>query len=59
MEEALNGVFEGEAYGFSKAVLNAYSRWLAKEHPSLVVNSCTPGFIATDLTKVSVCCYLA
>ena len=52
MKEALNGPFEGEAYGFSKACVNAYSQWLAKQYPALVVNSCTPGFIATDLTKV-------
>eukprot|EP00802_Teleaulax_amphioxeia_P019940 Tamp_20195.p1 GENE.Tamp_20195~~Tamp_20195.p1 ORF type:complete len:315 (-),score=48.36 Tamp_20195:218-1162(-) len=51
MQEALNGAFEGEAYGFSKACLNAYTQYLAKQHPNLIINSCTPGFIATDLTK--------
>lgn len=39
------------AYGFSKACLNAYSRALARLHPELIVNSCTPGFIETDMTK--------
>lgn len=51
MQEALQGAFDGEAYGFSKACLNAYTRWLAKQHPNLVINSCTPGWINTDLTK--------
>mmetsp|Transcript_12358 Transcript_12358/g.30298 ORF Transcript_12358/g.30298 Transcript_12358/m.30298 type:complete len:321 (-) Transcript_12358:80-1042(-) len=51
MQEALSGSFTGEAYGFSKACLNAYTRWLARTNPNLNINSCTPGFIATDLTK--------
>lgn len=40
-----------DAYGFSKACLNAYTMLHAKAHPSLIINSCTPGFIATDLTR--------
>jgi len=40
-----------EAYGFSKACLNAYTVMLAREHPSLCINSCTPGFILTDITR--------
>mmetsp|Transcript_78519 Transcript_78519/g.127403 ORF Transcript_78519/g.127403 Transcript_78519/m.127403 type:complete len:329 (+) Transcript_78519:2-988(+) len=51
MQEALTGSFVGEAYGFSKACLNAYTQWFAKQHPALIINACTPGFIATDLTK--------
>lgn len=39
------------AYGLSKAWVNAYTLLLARDHPGLVVNSCTPGFIDTDLTK--------
>lgn len=39
-----------ENYGFSKACLNAYTKAFAKQHPALIINSCTPGFIATDLT---------
>jgi len=39
------------AYGLSKACLNAYSIELAKKYPNLLINSCTPGFIETDLTK--------
>jgi len=38
-------------YGFSKAALNAYTQELARMHPSLRVNACTPGFIETDLTR--------
>ena len=39
-----------DAYGFSKACANAYTVLLAREHPELQVNACTPGFIHTDLT---------
>jgi len=39
------------AYGLSKACLNAYTMELAKKNPNLLINSCTPGFIETDLTK--------
>lgn len=40
----------GDAYGFSKALVNAYTWLLAKEHPDLVINSVTPGYIKTDMT---------
>jgi len=36
-------------YGLSKALLNSYTMLLAREHPKLKVNSCSPGMIATDL----------
>ena len=36
------------AYGLSKALLNTYTLYLAREHPKLRVNSCSPGMIATD-----------
>lgn len=39
------------AYGLSKAVANAYTLIVAREHPKLRVNACTPGFIETDLTR--------
>ena len=38
------------AYGASKALLNAYTLHLAAS-TELEVNACSPGFIATDLTK--------
>lgn len=38
------------AYGASKALLNAYTVMEGKVEKDIVVNSCTPGFIATDLT---------
>jgi len=38
------------AYGLSKAVLTAYYMSLAREHPRLVVSTCSPGFIATAMT---------
>jgi len=39
------------AYGVSKACGNTYTLLLAREHPNLRVNACTPGFIATDMTR--------
>lgn len=40
----------GDAYGFSKALLSAYTWILAKDQPDLVVNAVTPGYILTDMT---------
>lgn len=53
MEECLAEEEEGSisAYGLSKACLNAYTIELAREHPELTINACTPGFIETDLTR--------
>ena len=41
----------GPAYGLSKACTNAYTIFLARQHPNLKVNACTPGFIETDMTR--------
>ena len=45
------GLGDGNAYGMSKACLNAYTIALARQNPDLVINACTPGFIETDLTR--------
>ena len=45
------GLGGGVAYGLSKACLNAYTIALARSHPNLVINACTPGYIETDLTR--------
>ncbi|MCA9704322.1 MAG: SDR family NAD(P)-dependent oxidoreductase [Myxococcales bacterium] len=45
------GLGNGSPYGLSKALANAYTLLLAREHPSLRINACTPGFIQTDLTR--------
>lgn len=45
------GLGDGSPYGLSKACLNAYTIALAREHPELTVNACTPGFIETGLTR--------
>ncbi|KAI9109961.1 hypothetical protein K1719_019002 [Acacia pycnantha] len=37
-------------YTVSKACLNAYTRILAKNYPSLCVNSVCPGYVKTDMT---------
>uniref|UniRef100_A0A804NTW1 (+)-neomenthol dehydrogenase n=3 Tax=Zea mays TaxID=4577 RepID=A0A804NTW1_MAIZE len=37
------------AYKASKALANAYSRILAKEHPSLRINCVHPGYVQTDM----------
>ena len=42
---------DSSAYGLSKAVANAYTLLVAREHPKLRVNACTPGFIETDMTR--------
>ena len=39
------------AYGLSKALVNAYTLLLARENPDTPINACTPGFIETDLTR--------
>ncbi|KAL3942292.1 MAG: hypothetical protein SGBAC_003501 [Bacillariaceae sp.] len=38
-------------YGTSKALLNAYTRLHAKAEPDLIINSVSPGFIASDMGK--------
>jgi NAD(P)-dependent dehydrogenase (short-subunit alcohol dehydrogenase family) len=45
------GIGDGSAYGLSKACLNAYTMLLAREHPELTINACTPGFIETGMTR--------
>lgn len=45
------GLGDGNAYGLSKACANAYTLYLARRHPRLRVNACTPGFIETDMTR--------
>ena len=42
---------DGSAYGLSKACANTYTAIVAREQPGLLVNACTPGFIATDMTR--------
>lgn len=49
--ENLIPAVEKDAYGLSKACLNMYTIQLAQAHPQFKINSCTPGFIDTDLTK--------
>ncbi|KAK4266808.1 hypothetical protein QN277_023680 [Acacia crassicarpa] len=38
------------AYTVSKALLNAYTRILAKKYPSFCINSVCPGYVKTDMT---------
>jgi NAD(P)-dependent dehydrogenase (short-subunit alcohol dehydrogenase family) len=44
------GLGSGSPYGLSKACTNTYTLMLARQHPQLRINACTPGYIATDLT---------
>lgn len=48
---AAKGLGDGSPYGLSKALANSYTLLLAREHPNLLVNACTPGFIETDMTR--------
>jgi NAD(P)-dependent dehydrogenase (short-subunit alcohol dehydrogenase family) len=50
-EFSARGLGDGDPYGLSKACANSYTLLLAREHPSLRVNACTPGFIETDMTR--------
>jgi NAD(P)-dependent dehydrogenase (short-subunit alcohol dehydrogenase family) len=46
--KSTSGISDG--YGYSKALLNAYTMLHAAEEPKLIINSCTPGYIKTDIT---------
>ena len=48
---AARGLGDGNPYGLSKACTNSYTLLLARKHPSLLINACTPGFIETDMTR--------
>ncbi|APR78264.1 short chain oxidoreductase [Minicystis rosea] len=48
---AAEGLGSGAAYGLSKACANAYTGIFARAHRDLCVNACTPGYIATDMTR--------
>ncbi|MFT4629174.1 MAG: NAD(P)-dependent dehydrogenase (short-subunit alcohol dehydrogenase family) [Arenicella sp.] len=48
---AVKGLSSGEAYGLSKACANSYTLLVARQHPNLRINACTPGFIETDMTR--------
>ena len=48
---AARGLGNGGAYGISKACANAATIELARTHPNLVINACTPGYIETDMTR--------
>lgn len=37
------------AYSVSKAAQNAYTRMLAKKHPSIMINCLCPGYIRTGM----------
>ena len=48
---AIAGLGDGSPYHFSKALMSGYCQVLAKKYPNLRTNSCSPGFIETDLTR--------
>jgi NAD(P)-dependent dehydrogenase (short-subunit alcohol dehydrogenase family) len=50
-EFARRGLGDGSPYGLSKACANSVTLMLAREHPALCINACTPGFIETDMTR--------
>eukprot|EP00977_Amphora_coffeiformis_P018819 scaffold6750_cov160-Amphora_coffeaeformis.AAC.3 len=41
---------KSDPYGFSKALVNAYTLLLARSEPDFIINSVTPGWIKTDMT---------
>jgi carbonyl reductase 1 len=48
---AQNINMNGDSYGASKALVNAYTGLHAKTDRNLIINSCSPGWIATDMTQ--------
>ena len=40
-----------QSYGFSKACMGGYCSILARKYPSLLSMTCSPGFIATDMSR--------
>ena len=40
-----------QSYGTSKSFMGAYASILARKHPSLLSLTCSPGFIATDMSQ--------
>jgi len=40
-----------QSYGFSKACLGSYTQIVARQFPSILSMACSPGFIATDMSK--------
>jgi NAD(P)-dependent dehydrogenase (short-subunit alcohol dehydrogenase family) len=40
-----------QSYGTSKSLMGAYASILARKHPSLLSLTCSPGFIATDMSS--------
>ncbi|XP_023730776.1 (+)-neomenthol dehydrogenase [Lactuca sativa] len=41
------------AYTISKAAINAYTRLLARKHPSIIINSVCPGYVKTSINYFS------
>lgn len=41
-----------QAYAVSKAAMNAMTATLARENEGLVINSCCPGWVATDMGRM-------
>jgi len=52
LDELANSLTEtSDDYGTSKALLNAYTSIHANAEPDLIINSVSPGFIASDMGK--------
>ena len=51
MEKGLGEMSGIYFYGLAKACVNTYTYILSKQQPNIIMNSCSPGFIQTDLTK--------
>ena len=50
MDKLAKSMNTSDGYGASKALINAYTHLHARSDPDLIINSCTPGFIQTDIT---------
>ncbi|KAF8704016.1 hypothetical protein HU200_031500 [Digitaria exilis] len=47
------GALDFASYKVAKAALNAYSRIMARRHPTLRINCAHPGYVKTDMTRNS------
>ena len=50
-EKGLVGMESWHFYGLTKACVSTYTFSLSNKYPNIIMNSCSPGYIETDLTR--------
>ena len=51
MKEKGLGENTSSFYGLSKACVNTYTFIMSRKYPNIIMNSCSPGWIETDLSR--------